>query len=111
MSRKAEKVKNDLCFVPTPIEVEGPLPIRVIRGCWCRRANQAEVRKIKDASLLRMFPLHGMKYEHDVVVVDGPKPGQRHGGDKPLPRDKWRYYVITIRGDHLDIENLALAAS
>src|SRR2546421_12040136 len=85
---------TSFCFVLNHIEVAGDLPVEIIPGYSFRKATSEEVQFIKEGhDLLRVFGLHAMSYEHDMLHTEE-SPGRREGGSVPLPKDKWRYWLI-----------------
>lgn len=103
---------NDLsCFILSRFEYRGELPLEIIPQHWFQRASEEQVRVIKEM-LGRMFELFSTPhhaYEHE-VGEDTIENGNKTRRSSPLPREQWRYWVITTPGTNADMSDLSGAA-
>jgi len=97
---------DNFCFIVDLVNFEGKLPFEIIPGHWFRRATYREIRRIKKELYARGTDPFG--YENKFV------PTEKEGASwksVPLPRDEWRYYVISFGGSNDKIMDIEYSAN
>jgi len=104
--------EESFIFVLNNINVEGELPIEVAPGHFLNRAHSEQTIKIKD--LLQLCVPFGpsaifncLPYEADFSRTSGSSGYQL----EPLPKEKWRYWIVSFKGPNTELEHIGSAAS
>lgn len=106
------ELKKSFVFILNHINVEGKLPIEVAPGHFFQRANDEQIKMIKER-LPYFLPYFRTTLPYEVTIVK--TPGENQGSIKyeniPLPKEKWKYFVISFTGSNTELQSIQFAAS
>lgn len=98
-------------FIQNRIDVDCDVPVEVVPGHFLQKANNVQVRLIKEQLLLvgAIYP-PSILYECAIVPTGENTNGRYPFRTEPLPQEEWRYWVINCNGPNIDQTDLEIAA-
>jgi len=105
-------MNSGLVFIMSHIDVEGKLPVEIIKDHYFRRATNNEIISIRNYLEQLRGGRPGLFWpRYDSLVKEERYEGKTSYHFEELPKEKWKYWVITFEGNnqHIrDIEHIAL---
>ncbi|HDZ61707.1 MAG TPA: hypothetical protein ENH40_01000 [Nitrospirae bacterium] len=103
---------SGLVFIMSHIDIEGELPIEIIKDHCIRRASDEQISSIRNYLEQLRGGRPGFFWpRYDSLVKEERYEGKTSYHFKELPKEQWKYWVITFEGynHHIhDIEYVAL---
>lgn len=111
-STQHNEMKKSFVFILNHINVEGKLPIEVAPGHFFKRANDEQIKIIKER-LPYFLPYFRTTLPYEVTIVK--TPGENQGSIRyeniPLPKENWKYFIISFTGSNTELQSVQFAAS
>jgi len=118
MKNETKTKKQSFVFILSNIDVIGDLPVEVAPKHYFQKANDEQIKIIKEKIVLFSPAFYLMAslpfsspYENDIIKIPGDKPGNFKFKLKLLPKEKWKYWAIVFEGTNSEIPKVSQAAS
>lgn len=103
-------IQRGLAFVASHLQVEGTLPIEVLPGYQFRAASDTEVQEIRRYLQAAVPPDTCAWVPYEGTVKEERQGNRTTFHVEALPREKWKYWVLTFEGSNAwmhDLEQVA----
>jgi hypothetical protein len=101
-------MNKSFCFILTPVDVDGALPLEVIENHWIQKADTNQIVFIREK--VSEFSAVGRVPQYEFNLVGEKTQNNRHWTAVPLQEQDWRYLVINFFEENSKIHDLAIAA-
>jgi len=111
-SESNSELKKSFVFILNDINVEGELPIEVAPGHFFQKADNEQIKMIKER-LPHFMPYipTPLPYEGKIVKIPKGKQGSFSLNYEPLDEKYWKYHIITFEGVNKELQDIEYAAS
>jgi hypothetical protein len=101
---------SGLVFVLSHIDVIGKLPLELVQDYSLRRARNGEVEIIKCILQRATYPAPGLRIAYDAQIREEKTANGCIYHREPLPRSRWKYWVMAFEGDNNKVREIEYAA-
>lgn len=104
--------KNGISFVASHIDVEGELPLELLPNYVFRKANDDEIDIVRK-KIFNSIPAGGFvrQLPYEYIVREEIHERQTSFHYDPIPKEKWKYWVIGFEGHGNEIQEIKKSAS